>query len=110
MTTSTFDALFPRSDSFLDRHLGPRRSDLPRMLETLGLRSMDQLVQRALPEPIRWNGELQVPAAAGEAEAIAELKALAQKNQVWRSCRGMGYHGTLTPPVILRNILENPGW
>ncbi|MBI5851038.1 MAG: aminomethyl-transferring glycine dehydrogenase [Planctomycetes bacterium] len=110
MTTSNFDAHFPRSDSFVDRHLGPRRSDLPRMLETLGLRSLDDLVEKALPPAIRWSGELAVPAAAGEAESIAELRALANKNQVWRSYLGMGYHGTLTPPVILRNVLENPGW
>ncbi|MCC6781295.1 MAG: aminomethyl-transferring glycine dehydrogenase [Planctomycetes bacterium] len=110
MTTSTFDALFPRSDAFADRHLGPRRKDLPRMLETLGLRSLDDLVAKALPAAIRWHGELAVPAAAGEHEAIAELRALADKNEVWRSYLGMGYHGTLTPPVILRNVLENPGW
>ena len=110
MTTPTFDHLFPRSDSFIDRHLGPRRKDLPSMLATLGLADMSELVKKALPAAIQWQGELEVPAVAGEIETIAELKALAGRNELWRSYLGMGYHGTLTPPVILRNVLENPGW
>jgi glycine dehydrogenase len=101
---------FPRHDSFESRHLGPRRAELQAMLQTLGCESLDDLAEKAIPASIRWHGELSTPAAKSEREALAELSALAAENRVLRSYIGMGYHGTLTPPVIQRNILENPGW
>ncbi|MBL8722592.1 MAG: aminomethyl-transferring glycine dehydrogenase [Planctomycetes bacterium] len=101
---------FPRHDSFAQRHFGPRGADLQAMLQSLGCQSLDELCDKAIPASIRWRGELQVPAAKSERDALAELSALAAKNQVFRSYLGMGYHGTLVPAVIQRNILENPGW
>jgi len=80
------------------------------MLETLGLRSLDELVDATVPASIRWEGPLRLPPARGESEVLAELAELASRNRVLRSYIGMGYHDCVTPPVILRNVLENPGW
>ena len=102
--------LLPRSDGFVHRHLGPRSADLPSMLQVLGVESLSGLIDRAIPEPIRWRGELAVPAARGEAQVLDDLRELAEQNQLARSYLGLGYHGCITPPVVLRNILENPGW
>jgi glycine dehydrogenase len=110
MPKHALDRLFPRSDSFVHRHNGPRDAELPAMLETCGLASLDELIDRALPPSIRWNGELRTPPAVGEKQVLDDLAAIAGRNRIWRSYLGMGYHGTITPPVILRNILENPGW
>jgi len=107
--SSTLPA-FPRRDQFEQRHLGPREHELQAMLQALGCTSLDDLTHKAIPASIRWRGELATPAAKGEREALAELTALAAQNRVLRSYLGMGYHGTLTPAVIQRNILENPGW
>jgi len=101
---------FPRHDTFENRHIGPREGELAAMLQALGCSSLDELTDKAIPKSIRWSGELQTPAAKTEREALAELTALAAQNKVLRSYLGMGYHGTLTPAVIQRNILENPGW
>ncbi len=80
------------------------------MLQTLGFAGLDALVDAAIPKQIRLAGELKLPAARGEMRALADLKVLAGKNQVFRSFIGMGYHDCITPPVIQRNVLENPGW
>jgi glycine dehydrogenase len=80
------------------------------MLQLLGLRSLAELADQAIPERIRWRGELQLPAARGEAQVLRHLADLAAHNQVFRSYLGMGYHDCITPPVIQRSILENPGW
>jgi glycine dehydrogenase len=101
--------LSPR-DSFPARHIGPDDGDVAEMLRALGLPSLDALVEQTVPADIRLRAALRLPAAASEAEALAELRALADKNQVWRSFLGAGYSDCVTPPVILRNILENPGW
>ncbi|MBM4060727.1 MAG: aminomethyl-transferring glycine dehydrogenase [Planctomycetes bacterium] len=101
---------FPRHEHFEDRHLGPRAAEFAAMLEPLGCKTLDDLIDKTIPASIRWRGELRTPAARSEREVIAELQALAAQNQVLRSYLGMGYHGTLTPPVIQRNVLENPGW
>jgi glycine dehydrogenase len=101
---------FPRHDNFLNRHLGPRQPELQAMLQALGCSSLDDLTDKAIPAQIRWHGELRTPAARSEREALADLAELAAQNIVLRSYLGMGYHGTLTPAVIQRNILENPGW
>ena len=101
--------LFPR-DSFSNRHNGPNQSEIVQMLEVLGIASLDDLIDKTVPGTIRLKNGLQLPTALDEAAALAQLKALASKNQVYRSFIGMGYYNCITPPVILRNILENPGW
>lgn len=103
------DLLRP-TDHFVDRHLGPKEADVKRMLETIGLGSLDELMDEAVPKVIRMAGKLQLPTPCSETEALAGLRELAQQNQVFRSFIGMGYSGCVTPPVIQRNILENPGW
>jgi glycine dehydrogenase len=95
---------------FLWRHLGPRPGQLAGMLAELGLASLDELVERAVPPSIRTPHPLLLEPALGEHEMLAELGRLAEANQVWRSYLGMGYCDCLTPPVIQRNVIENPGW
>src|SRR6056297_3398446 len=80
------------------------------MLRSLGLRSLDELAEETIPEEIRLGDEMQIEAAHSESEVLTALRAIVSKNKVYRSCIGMGYHGTVTPSVILRNVLENPGW
>ncbi|GAA3695047.1 aminomethyl-transferring glycine dehydrogenase [Nonomuraea antimicrobica] len=95
---------------FSSRHIGPSESEQQRMLEAVGFESVADLVAVAVPEAIRAKDRLRLPAAIGEAEAIAELRALAGRNRVLTSMIGLGYHDTVTPAVIRRNLLENPGW
>src|SRR5690606_26683504 len=95
---------------FSSRHIGPTSAEQQRMLEAVGFASVADLVAAAVPEAIRAKDRLTLPAAAGEAEAIAELRALAGRNQVLTSMIGLGYYDTVTPAVIRRNLLENPGW
>ncbi|SCL24154.1 glycine dehydrogenase [Micromonospora pallida] len=97
-------------EQFADRHIGPDPDDERRMLETVGYGSVEELMDAAIPEVIRWHGTLDLPAPASEREAIAELRALAAGNTVAVSMIGLGYHGTHTPAVIRRNVLENPSW
>jgi len=98
------------TDTFLRRHLGPSQTELTAMLEAVGYDSLDALADAAVPEQIRMDGELSLGGARGEHEFLAEFKRLAERNEVWRSYIGLGYHGTIVPGVIQRNILENPGW
>jgi glycine dehydrogenase len=95
---------------FASRHNGPRPDDVAAMLATLGYPSLDTLMDAAVPAAIRYRKALDLPAARTERQVLAELRALADENQVWRSYLGMGYHDCVTPPVILRNVVENPGW
>ncbi|MEO3801868.1 aminomethyl-transferring glycine dehydrogenase [Nonomuraea sp. B1E8] len=95
---------------FSSRHIGPSEPEQQRMLEAVGFESVADLVAVAVPESIRAKDRLTLPAPAAEAEAIAELRALADRNQVLTSMIGLGYHDTVTPAVIRRNLLENPGW
>ena len=118
--TSTLAAAshgFDPLDTFARRHLGPDAAEIAAMLETLGVASVEALMAEAIPASIRMNGALELEKAPGdlgaprgEHEMLASLKALAERNEVFRSYIGMGYHGTITPPVVLRNVLENPGW
>jgi glycine dehydrogenase len=96
--------------SFAQRHIGPDADQQRRMLETIGYGSLDELMDAAIPETIRWHGTLDLPEAASEAEAVAELRSLAARNTVAVSMIGQGYYGTHTPGVIRRNVLENPAW
>ncbi|MPY66951.1 aminomethyl-transferring glycine dehydrogenase [Deinococcus sp. SDU3-2] len=99
-----------QTDDFTRRHIGPTEAEQAEMLTELGVSSLDELTETTLPEAIRFTGELNVGGPVTEAQALADLKAVAAKNKVFRSYIGMGYHGTHVPPVILRNMLENPGW
>jgi glycine dehydrogenase len=98
------------SDVFADRHIGPRPEDGRKMLKTLGLDDMDELVEKAVPSSIRLLRPLEIGGAHSESATLDILRALASRNKICRSFIGMGYHDCITPPVIQRNILENPGW
>ena len=95
---------------FADRHLGPRASDVETMLATMGYASLEALVDAAVPKSIRAAKPLTLPEPIAEADLLERLAALADDNEVWTSLLGLGYHDTVTPPVVLRNILENPAW
>jgi glycine dehydrogenase len=95
---------------FERRHLGPGPDDQAKMLATLGYGSLDELTDAAVPSGIRFDEALGLPKARSEAEALADLRELASENQVVTSMIGLGYHGTITPGVILRNIVESPAW
>src|SRR5271154_3864936 len=98
------------TDQFVARHIGPPDADIAAMLRLIGRASLDDTAAAAVPESIRWNKKLNLPPPVDEAAVIAELRGLAARNVLKKSLIGMGYHGTVTPPVILRNVLENPGW
>jgi glycine dehydrogenase len=97
-------------DPFSARHIGPRQSDLPAMLAAIGVEDLDQLIDQAVPSSIRTETALTLPAPLGEEAMLAELRTIAAANIVRTSMIGLGYHGTHTPPVIRRNVLENPAW
>jgi glycine dehydrogenase len=97
-------------DTFERRHTGSPAADVAEMLQTVGYASVDALADAAVPANIRLKRGLRLPAAASETAALAELRAIASKNKIFRSFIGMGYYDTATPGVIQRNILENPGW
>ncbi|HZP27772.1 MAG TPA: glycine dehydrogenase (aminomethyl-transferring), partial [Acidimicrobiia bacterium] len=99
-----------RHDRFVTRHIGPDADEERAMLAELGVASLDDLVDRAVPEVIRDRTPLALPRAVDESEALFCLRALAEKNEVFTSLIGMGYSATTTPPVIIRNVLENPAW
>ncbi len=106
----TLRALIAAQDDFVPRHIGPTPADIEAMLATLGAADLGALTRQAVPDDIRLDRPLDLPARLGESAAIARLRALAGQNTVAHSLIGLGYHGTVTPPVIQRNILENPGW
>jgi len=108
--SSTSWEITPDTPDFWHRHIGVAGNDLEQMLETIGVASIDELIDRAVPESIRIREKLDLPPARTEAEVTEALQRLAEKNQVYTSLLGQGYYGTFTPPVIQRNILENPGW
>ena len=95
---------------FQSRHLGIDAAAEREMLAALGLASREALLEQALPASIRQRAPLELPAPLGEAAALAELRAIAAENEIWRNCIGTGYHACHTPQVIQRNVLENPGW
>ncbi len=103
------DILAP-TDTFAPRHLGPSPQEQKVMLDRLGFASLEALADAAVPSDIRLGRPLDLPAALGEHGALGRVRELAARNQVRRSFIGQGYHGTLVPGVILRNVLENPGW
>ena len=95
---------------FAGRHVGPRDHDIESMLSSLGLSSLGELVDQTVPRSIRFEGDLDLPDAFPEHGLLRRVEEIGSKNQVFRSYLGMGYHDTVVPGVILRNILENPGW
>jgi glycine dehydrogenase len=98
------------SNSFARRHIGPDKDEVRAMLRELGFENLDSLVDAAVPRNIRLDRDLDLPEAKSEMEALAELRAISRKNKIARSFIGCGYSDCITPPVIQRNILENPGW
>ena len=98
------------TDRFVRRHVGPGESEIREMLGTLGYESLDDLIDTVIPDSIRTRRPLDVGTGVSEYEALAEMRAMAAQNRVFRSYIGMGYHDTITPAVIQRKILENPGW
>ena len=99
-----------RCDSFPQRHLGSGEAPIAEMLATLGLSTIDELIARTVPAAILNTAPLDLPEALSESEALQELRAIASNNRVFKSYLGQGYHDCVVPPVIQRNILENPGW
>ena len=97
-------------DSFVSRHIAPREADIATMLHVVGAQSLESLAAQTVPSDIRTLPMKGLPDAIGEIAVIEELRGLAAQNQRLRSLIGQGYHGTLVPPVIARNVLENPGW
>src|SRR5687768_12788017 len=97
-------------DNFEQRHIGPDEKQRAEMLRIIGVRSLDALIDAALPSSIRLKKPLQLPPAESEHEYLDRLRLVAAKNQRFRSFIGMGYYGTITPSVILRNLFENPSW
>ena len=104
------EALLADLDTFARRHIGPATADIEAMLAAIGVSSLDELIDEAVPATIRMDQQLDLPAAQSESAVLAELRALAAQNKVFRSYIGQGFNNSITPPVILRNIMENPGW
>ena len=103
-------AALERPDGFVSRHIGPDAAQVEAMLKLVGAPGLDGLIAETIPESIRTNAALALPQAEDEAAVLARLRGLASRNAVKKSLIGLGYYGTITPPVIQRNILENPGW
>ncbi len=99
-----------RTDAFALRHIGPRESDLNHMFKTIGVETFDQLIYETIPENIRLKNDLQLEPAMTEYEYSQHIHELGKKNKIFKSYIGLGYHPTIVPAVIQRNIFENPGW
>ncbi|MDD5177006.1 MAG: aminomethyl-transferring glycine dehydrogenase [Sterolibacterium sp.] len=110
MTTALPLSALEQHDEFIARHIGHGEADLSAMLATINATSLDQLIDQTVPAAIRLPRQLPLPKPRREHEALAQLKAIAGKNQLKKSLIGMGYYDTLTPKVMLRNMMENPGW
>ena len=103
-------AALEASDSFVARHIAPTEAEIAAMLKAVGVASLSEMAARTVPATIRIQRAMDLPPALDEAGTIAELRGIAARNTGEKSLIGAGYHGTITPPVILRNVLENPGW
>jgi len=109
-TIKHVDAAISPAESFVPRHVGPAERDVAEMLKTLGFQSLEALIDATIPAKIRYRRGLDLPKGMTELEVLAYFRTLAAQNQVFRSFIGMGYSDCVTPPVIQRNIIENPGW
>src|SRR5262245_31373463 len=98
------------SDRFVSRHIGPRPEEIDAMLKTCGFKTLDALTEAAVPPQIHYRQPLNLPVSRSEHGLLNELRTIAAQNQLYRSFIGMGYYDCITPGVIQRNILENPGW
>jgi glycine dehydrogenase len=98
------------TSDFIPRHIGPTAGETAAMLKILGAATLDEFINRAVPAKIRSTRALQLPQALNERDALSAIKHMAAKNKIFTSLIGMGYYGCITPKVILRNVLENPGW
>ena len=107
---NTLQYKFMKTDSFALRHLGPRENDLPKMLETIGVETLDQLIFETIPSDIRLKKPLELEHIMTEYEYANHIRILGRTNKVFKSYIGLGYHPTIVPPAIQRNIFENPGW
>src|SRR5579862_6282311 len=97
-------------EHFQARHIGPDTAECDAMLRTIGAASLDELIDQAIPQAIRLDQPLDLPMGIGEYQFLQELRQVAGRNQVFKSYIGLGYYDCVTPSVILRNVLENPGW
>ncbi|MDG1220183.1 MAG: glycine dehydrogenase (aminomethyl-transferring), partial [Schleiferiaceae bacterium] len=95
---------------FTSRHIGPRQEDVQQMLDIIGVKDLDQLIEQTIPDAIRMEGDLDLNEAMSEQAYLAHIYGIGEKNQVLTSYIGCGYYPSNTPAVIQRNILENPGW
>ena len=109
-TIKHVETAIPPAESFIPRHVGPDGRDVAEMVKFIGFPSLDALIDATVPRKIRARQPLELPKGLTELEVLTYFRALAAKNQVFRSFIGMGYSDTVTPPVIQRNIIENPGW
>ena len=99
-----------KTDAFALRHIGPRESDLNHMFKTIGVENLDQLIYETIPNDIRLKNDLNLDMPMTEYEYLSHIQELGQKNKLFKSYIGLGYHPTIVPAVIQRNIFENPGW
>ena len=97
-------------DNFVSRHNGPREHEIDLMLKTIGVSSLDQLVEETVPTRIRLKKPITLPEKISEFEYLNKIRDIAAKNKIYRTYIGLGFYNTITPPVIQRNILENPSW
>ena len=97
-------------DDFIDRHIGPCTSEIAAMLASIGVATLEQLVDQTVPAAIRMRAPLALAEPRAEHDALASLRAMANRNRIQHTMIGLGYADTLTPTVILRNVIENPGW
>ena len=110
MTSQSQQMTAAEAASFIPRHIGPSPADVQAMLDLLGYDSLDALIDATVPAGIRMKRPLAIHHQMTEYEALTSLRAIAQRNEIFRSYLGLGYYDTVTPPVIQRNVLENPGW
>ncbi len=110
MTNQSHEMSAAQAASFIPRHIGPSEADMAAMLELLGYDSLDSLIDATVPTAIRLKRPLAIHAPMSEYEALTNIRSIAQRNQICRSYLGLGYHDTITPAVIQRNVFENPGW
>ncbi len=109
MTRATLAELEPRAN-FIRRHIGPSEVETAEMLREVGAKTLEEFIEKVVPEKIRLSRPLDLPKAKAERSALSYLRRMVERNEVFVSMIGMGYYGTITPKVILRNVLENPGW
>ncbi len=95
---------------FISRHIGPNEAETKQMLKTIGVKSLDELIDRTVPSSIRLKKQLELPSAMSENDYISHIKEISHKNKIFKNYIGQGYYDTITPSVILRNVFENPGW